>query len=88
MGQPQNSGLATKAAVEGTMKFEIATPLIDLTKAQIIRRGIDLGVDFSLTVSCYQADGQGRACGRCDACRLRRDGFKAAGVPDPTRYFQ
>ena len=75
-----------KAAVEGTLTFEIATPLIDLTKAQIIRRGIELGVDFSLTVSCYQADAQGRACGRCDACRLRRDGFKAAGVPDPTRY--
>ena len=80
--------IATKAAVEGTMKFEIATPLIELTKAQIVRRGIDLGVDVSLTVSCYQADEQGRACGRCDACRLRRDGFKAAGVPDPTRYFQ
>jgi len=82
------ANLATKAAVEGTMQFAIATPLIDLTKAQIIRRGLDLGVDFSLTVSCYQADEQGRACGRCDACRLRRDGFKAAGVPDPTRYFQ
>lgn len=82
------ANLATKAAVEGTLKFEIGTPLIDLTKAQIIQRGIELGVDFSLTVSCYQADEQGRACGRCDACRLRRDGFKAAGVPDPTRYFQ
>jgi 7-cyano-7-deazaguanine synthase len=70
------------------MKFEIATPLIDLTKAQIIRRGIELGVDFSLTVSCYQADAQGQACGRCDACRLRRDGFKAAAVADPTRYMQ
>jgi 7-cyano-7-deazaguanine synthase len=80
------ANLATKAAVEGTLKFEIATPLIDLTKAQIIRRGLELGVDFSLTVSCYQADAQGRACGRCDACRLRRDGFKAAGVADPTRY--
>ena len=75
------ANLATKAGVEGTLAFEIATPLIDLTKAQIIRRGIELGVDFSLTVSCYQADAQGRACGRCDACRLRRDGFKAAGVP-------
>jgi 7-cyano-7-deazaguanine synthase len=80
------ANLATKAAVEGTLKFEIMTPLIDLTKAQIVRRGIDLGVDFSLTVSCYQADPQGRACRRCDACRLRRDGFEAAGVPDPTRY--
>ena len=82
------ANLATKAAVEGTLKFEIATPLIDLTKAQIIRRGIDLGVDFALTVSCYQADAQGRACGRCDACRLRRDGFKAAGLADPTRYVE
>ena len=80
------ANLATKAAVEGTLAFKIETPLIDLTKAQIIRRGSELGVDFSLTVSCYQADTQGRACGRCDACRLRRDGFKAAGVADPTRY--
>jgi len=69
------ANLATKAAVEGTLKFEIATPLIDLTKAQIIRRGIELGVDFSLTVSCYQADAQGRACGHCDACRLLAEGF-------------
>lgn len=82
------ANLATKAAVEGTLAFRISTPLIDLTKAQIIRRGIELGVDFSLTVSCYQADAQGRACGSCDACRLRRDGFRAAGVPDPTRYFR
>jgi 7-cyano-7-deazaguanine synthase len=59
-----------------------------MTKAQIIRRGIELGVDFGLTVSCYQADAQGRACGQCDSCRLRRDGFKAAGVPDPTPYFR
>jgi 7-cyano-7-deazaguanine synthase len=80
------ANLATKAAVEGTLKFEIATPLIDMTKAQIIRRGLELGVDFSLTVSCYQADVQGRACGRCDSCRLRREGFKSAGLPDPTRY--
>lgn len=82
------ANLATKAAVEGTTSFRIATPLIDLTKAQIIHRGLELGVDFSLTVSCYQADVQGRACNRCDACRLRREGFKAAGVPDPTRYVQ
>lgn len=82
------ANLATKAAVEGTMAFEIATPLIDLTKAQIIQRGIELGVDFSLTVSCYQADAQGRACGSCDACRLRREGFRAAAVADPTRYFR
>ena len=82
------ANLATKAAVEGTMAFEIATPLIDLTKAQIIQRGIELGVDFSLTVSCYQADARGRACGSCDACRLRREGFRAAAVADPTRYFR
>jgi len=81
------ANLATKAAVEGTLAFRIMTPLIDLTKAQIIRRGIELGVDFALTVSCYQADGEGRACGRCDACRLRREGFAAAGVADPTRYI-
>jgi len=80
------ANLATKAAVEGTLKFEIATPLIDLTKAQIIRRGIELGVDYALTVSCYQASAEGLACGRCDACRLRRAGFETAGVPDPTRY--
>lgn len=80
--------LATKAGVEGTMSFKIATPLIDLTKAQIIRRGVELGVDFGLTVSCYQADADGRACGQCDSCRLRREGFKAAGVDDPTRYFR
>ena len=57
-----------------------------MTKADIIRRGGELGVDYSLTVSCYQADGEGRACGRCDSCRLRREGFAAAQVPDPTRY--
>jgi 7-cyano-7-deazaguanine synthase len=82
------ANLATKAGVEGTLTFRIATPLIDLTKAQIIQRGISLGVDYGLTVSCYQADAEGRACGRCDACRLRRDGFAAAGIADPTRYFQ
>ena len=82
------ANLATKAAVEGTLSFKIVTPLIDLTKAQIIRRGIELGVDFSLTVSCYQADDAGRACGRCDACRLRREGFRVAGVDDPTRYYR
>jgi len=80
--------LATKAGVEGTLAFKVATPLIDLTKAQIIRRGVELGVDFAMTVSCYQADAQGRACGQCDSCRLRRDGFQGAGVPDPTRYFR
>lgn len=80
--------LATKASVEGTLAFKIATPLIDLTKAQIIRRGSELGVDFGLTVSCYQADPDGQACGHCDSCRLRRDGFRAAAVADPTRYFR
>jgi 7-cyano-7-deazaguanine synthase len=59
---------------------------VTFSKAEIIRKGAELGVDYSLTVSCYQADEGGRACGRCDACRLRRDGFTAAGVPDPTRY--
>jgi 7-cyano-7-deazaguanine synthase len=82
------ANLATKAGVEGTLAFKVVAPLIDLTKAQIIARGLELGVDYSLTVSCYQADEAGRACGRCDACRLRRDGFRVAGVADPTRYFR
>lgn len=77
--------LATRAGVEGA-RFKIHAPLIDLSKAAIIRRGLDLQVDFGMTVSCYQADAEGRACGRCDACRLRAEGFKAAGEPDPTRY--
>ena len=77
--------LATKAGVDGR-QMTIRTPLIDLTKAQIIRRGIDLGVDYSMTVSCYQADGAGRACGVCDSCRIRMEGFRAAGVSDPTLY--
>jgi 7-cyano-7-deazaguanine synthase len=77
--------LATKAGVEGA-PLTIHTPLIDLSKAAIIRRGAELGVDYRLTVSCYQADGEGRACGDCDSCRIRRDGFRAAGVPDPTAY--
>jgi len=76
---------ATKAGVEG-QPMRIQTPLIDLSKAEIIQRGQSLGVDYGLTVSCYQADQQGRACGRCDSCRLRREGFAAAGVADPTRY--
>ena len=82
----QVANLATRAGVEGTTRFRIEAPLIDLTKAEIVRRGIERGVDFSLTVSCYQADTEGRACGRCDSCRLRRAGFEAAGVEDPTRY--
>jgi 7-cyano-7-deazaguanine synthase len=81
----QLARVATKAGVEGVV-FKIHTPLIQLSKADIIRKGIALGVDFSETVSCYQADAGGRACGKCDSCRLRRSGFEAAGVPDPTRY--
>ncbi len=77
--------VATKAGVEGE-RWHIHAPLIHLSKAEIIRRGTALGVDYALTVSCYQADPHGRACGRCDACRLRRQGFQAAGVPDPTVY--
>lgn len=77
--------LATKAAVEGA-RMTIHSPLIDLTKAEIIKAGIRLGVDCSLTVSCYQADGHGQACGVCDSCRIRKDGFAAAGITDPTRY--
>ena len=79
------ANLGTKAGVEGHA-LRLHTPIIAMTKAQIIRRGLALGVDFSRTVSCYQSDAAGRACGVCDACRLRRDGFAAAGVPDPTRY--
>jgi 7-cyano-7-deazaguanine synthase len=78
--------LATKAGVEGG-KLLVRAPLIDLRKAQIVREGTRLGVDYSLTVSCYQADDQGRACGLCDSCRLRREGFVSAGIPDPTRYL-
>ncbi len=79
------ANLATKAAVEG-QRFSVHAPLISLSKAGIIERGTRLGVDYSLTVSCYQADEQGRACGVCDSCRLRRAGFEAAHIPDPTRY--
>lgn len=77
--------LATKVGVEGA-QLRIHAPLIELSKADIIRRGIALGVDYGLTVTCYQADDDGRACGRCEACRLRAAGFAAAGVPDPTPY--
>ncbi|MGQ0522921.1 MAG: 7-cyano-7-deazaguanine synthase QueC [Betaproteobacteria bacterium] len=79
------ANLATKAGVEGR-RLVLHTPIIALTKAEIIRRGTVLGVDYALTVSCYQADAEGRACGRCDACRLRRAGFETAGIADPTRY--
>ncbi|MDI3514536.1 MAG: 7-cyano-7-deazaguanine synthase [Rhodocyclaceae bacterium] len=79
------ANLATKAGVEGA-RLHIHAPLIDLSKADIIRRGVTLGVDYGITVTCYQADDAGRACGRCEACRLRAAGFVAAGVPDPTPY--
>ncbi len=79
------ANLATKAAVEGH-PLTVHVPLLHLSKAEIIRQGHALGVDFAQTVSCYQADESGRACGVCDACRLRRAGFSAAGVADPTRY--
>lgn len=80
------ANLATKVGVEGEC-MRIQTPLIALSKAEIIHTGLRLGLDYSLTVSCYQADAEGRACGRCDSCRLRRMGFEEAGVADPTRYI-
>lgn len=80
------ANLATKAGVEGN-GFIIQAPLQNLSKADIIREGNRLGVDYGLTVSCYQADDDGRACGKCDSCRLRAEGFASAGVQDPTRYF-
>lgn len=80
------ANLATKAGVEG-QGFTIQAPLQMLSKADIVKAGTRLGVDYGLTVSCYQADDQGRACGKCDSCRLRAEGFLAAGVTDPTRYF-
>jgi 7-cyano-7-deazaguanine synthase len=82
----QLARFATKAGVEGET-FHIHAPLIRWSKGEIIKYGLTLGVDYAATVSCYQADDAGRACGRCDACRLRREGFAAAGVPDPTRYM-
>lgn len=80
------ANLATKAAVEGKGRFCIHTPLIDMSKAQIIQAGLSLGVDYGLTHSCYDPDADGLACGHCDACVLRKNGFAAAGVPDPTIY--
>ena len=82
----QLANVATKVGVEGGV-MQICAPLSALYKAGIIRAGVAMGVDYSATVSCYQADALGRACGRCDSCRLRREGFEAAGVSDPTRYF-
>jgi 7-cyano-7-deazaguanine synthase len=80
------ANLATKTGVEGTLRFKIHTPLITMTKAEIIRRGIQLGVDYRLTHSCYDPDEHGRSCGRCDACLLRRKGFAEAGQIDPLQY--
>lgn len=80
------ANLATKAGVEGN-GFTIQAPLQNLSKADIVKAGVRLGVDYGLTVSCYQADDQGRACGKCDSCRLRAEGFSAAGISDPTNYF-
>jgi 7-cyano-7-deazaguanine synthase len=79
------ANLATKSAVEGS-RLTLHAPLLHLTKAEIIRQGMQLGVDYSLTVSCYRADEEGRACGECDSCRLRRAGFESAGIRDSTRY--
>ncbi len=81
----QLANVATKAGVEGG-RFHVHAPLIEMGKAEIIRAGRALGVDYAQTISCYQADVQGRACGVCDSCRFRREGFERAGVPDPTRY--
>ena len=81
----QLARLATRSGVEGR-SLQLHAPLLTWSKEQIIREGLRLGVDYALTVSCYQADAEGRACGRCDSCRLRREGFEAAGVADPTRY--
>ena len=77
--------LATKAGVEGG-EITIRTPVINMSKADIVREGSRLGIDYAMTVSCYQADIDGRACGVCDSCRLRKEGFLAAGLADPTRY--
>lgn len=79
------ASLATRAGVQGS-RFRIHAPLMAMSKGEIIRTGMALGIDYASTVSCYQASGSGEACGRCDACRLRSEGFTAAGVPDPTRY--
>ena len=80
------ANLATKAGVEGAGRFRVQAPLLRMTKAEIIREGVRLGVDYGLTLSCYDPDAAGRACGGCDSCQLRRKGFAEAGVPDPTEY--
>lgn len=83
----KTANLATRAGVEGTSQFKIHAPLISMTKAEIIRRGIELGVDYSLTHSCYDPTNEGLSCGKCDSCRLRLKGFAEAGVKDPLRYI-
>ena len=80
------ANLATKAGVQGITQIKIQTPLINMTKAQIIQKGIELGIDYALTHSCYDPTPQGLACSRCDSCILRKNGFKAAGIKDPTKY--
>jgi 7-cyano-7-deazaguanine synthase len=79
------ANLATKAGIEGN-KLRVEAPLMSMTKSEIILEGVRLGIDYSTTVSCYQADHLGRACGKCDSCRFRRQGFDEAGIPDPTHY--
>ncbi|WP_456473298.1 7-cyano-7-deazaguanine synthase QueC [Desulfolithobacter sp.] len=80
------ANLATKAGIEGTTRIRIKTPLLHMSKADIIRKGMELGVDYGMTHSCYDPSREGYACGRCDSCILRKQGFARAGVPDPTRY--
>jgi len=80
------ANLATKAGVEGKTRLKIRTPLIHMTKARIIQKGIELGVDYGMTHSCYDPSPEGKACGQCDSCLMRRKGFKEAGIPDPTEY--
>jgi 7-cyano-7-deazaguanine synthase len=82
----QVANLATKAGVEGSLRFRIHTPLIHLTKAEIIRRGVELGIDYGLTHTCYSPDSEGVPCGRCDACQIRLKGFAEAGLTDPVEY--
>jgi 7-cyano-7-deazaguanine synthase len=82
----QMANLALKAAVEGRLSIRIHTPLIEMTKADIIRKGLELGVDYRLTHSCYDPSAEGKACGQCDSCLLRKKGFHEAGLADPTRY--
>jgi 7-cyano-7-deazaguanine synthase len=81
------ANLATKAGVEGKIRFRVNAPLLRMTKAEIIRKGVELGVDYGMTLSCYDPSQNGRACGHCDSCILRRKGFHEAGVPDPTPYL-